>query len=75
MSLNQKVDFQNEVQDSNYREINLNSLFEWNSTSDPLLIEIDFFLVIRCNQELAGQNSSKFKVLRFSSEFQLIEVL
>jgi hypothetical protein len=47
--------------------------------SDPLLMEIDFFHTIRSNQELAGQISSKSKVLRFSSEFssefQLIEVL
>jgi hypothetical protein len=43
------------------------------------LMEIDFFLAIRCNQELVGQISSKSKVPRFSrefsSEFQLIEVL
>jgi hypothetical protein len=31
MSLNQKVDFKKKVPDSNYREINLNFLFEWNS--------------------------------------------
>jgi hypothetical protein len=43
------------------------------------LMEIDFFIATRCNQELSGQISSKSKVSRFSSEFsiefQLIEVL
>jgi hypothetical protein len=69
MSLNQKVDFQNEVQDSNYREINPNSLFEWNSNFLSSFDGTGFFLAIRCNQELAGQILSKSKVPRFSSEF------
>jgi hypothetical protein len=33
--------------------------------SDPLLLEIDFFLAIRCSKELAGQISLKSKVPRF----------
>jgi hypothetical protein len=36
---------------------------------DPLLMGIHFFLVIRCNQELASQISSKSKVLEIFSEF------
>jgi hypothetical protein len=31
MGLNQKTEFKNKVSNSNYREINLNFLFEWNS--------------------------------------------
>jgi hypothetical protein len=31
MSLNQKLDFKNKVPDLNYREINPNFLFKWNS--------------------------------------------
>jgi hypothetical protein len=38
----------------------------------PLLMEMDFFLVIRCSKELAGRISLKSKVPRFSSEFSLI---
>jgi hypothetical protein len=41
---------------------------------DPILMEFNFFLAIRCNQELAGQISSKSNIPRFSSEFQLIEI-
>jgi hypothetical protein len=36
---------------------------------DNLLIEIDFFLAIRCYKEVSAQISSKSKVPRFSSEF------
>jgi hypothetical protein len=47
--------------------------------SDPLFMEINFLLEIRCIKDLASQISSKSKVSRFfsefSSEFQLIEVL
>jgi hypothetical protein len=39
--------------------------------SDPLMMEIDFFLVIRCSKELAGQISLKSKVPRISSKFLL----
>jgi hypothetical protein len=39
--------------------------------SDPLLLERDFFLAIRCNKELAGQISMKSKVPRIASKFLL----
>jgi hypothetical protein len=42
--------------------------------SDPLLMEIDFFLAIRCNQEFAGQISCKSKLPRFFSEFSSISM-
>jgi hypothetical protein len=49
-----------------------------NQLSDPILLESDFFLAIRCNKEFAGQISLKSKVSRISSkisvEIQLIEV-
>jgi hypothetical protein len=38
-------------------------------------MEIDFFLAIRGNLELAGQISSKSKVPSFSSEFPLVVAL
>jgi hypothetical protein len=38
---------------------------------DPLLMEIDFFWVIRCDKELAGQISLKSKVPRISNNFLL----
>jgi hypothetical protein len=42
MSLNQNVDFKNKVSDSNYREINLNSLLSGIQNFDPPLMEINF---------------------------------
>jgi hypothetical protein len=38
---------------------------------DPLLMEIDFFLEIRCNKGIAGQISLKSKVPRISNKFLL----
>jgi hypothetical protein len=38
---------------------------------DPLLMEIDFFLAIRCSKELSGQISLKCKVPRMFSKFLL----
>jgi hypothetical protein len=68
-SLEQKTEFKNKVSDSNYREINLNFLFEWNSKFWFSFDENLFFLTLRCNQELASQISSKSKVLEIFSEF------
>jgi hypothetical protein len=36
--------------------------------SGPLLVEIHFFIAMRCSKELAGQLSLKSKVSSFSSE-------
>jgi hypothetical protein len=68
-SLNQKTEFKNKVLDSNYREINPNFLFEWNSKFWSSFDENLFFLTLRCNQELASQISSKSKFLEIFSEF------
>jgi hypothetical protein len=68
-SLNQKTEFKNKVSDSNYREINPNFLFKWNSKFWSSFDENLFFLALRCNQELASQISSKSKVLEIFSEF------
>jgi hypothetical protein len=56
-SLNQKTKFKNKVSDSNYREIDPNFLFEWNSKFWSSLMKIDFFLAIRCNKDHASQIS------------------
>jgi hypothetical protein len=40
--------------------------------SDPVLLEIHFFLSIRCNKKLSSQISLKSIVPRISSEFSSI---
>jgi hypothetical protein len=65
MSLNQKVDFQNEVQDSNYREINPNSLFKWNSNFLSSFDGNRVFLAIRCNQERAHGGMTRMEGVRW----------
>jgi hypothetical protein len=79
MSLNQKAEFKIKFRIQTIMKSNEFPFLSGIQLSDPILMEIDFFLAIRCNQELAGQILSKSKVPRFSSEFfsefQLIEVL
>jgi hypothetical protein len=67
--LNQKANFKNKVSDSNYREINLNFFFEWNSKFWSFFGKNLFFLAIRCNEDHASQISSKYKFLKNFGEF------
>jgi hypothetical protein len=69
MGLNQKTEFKNKVSDSNYREINLNFLFEWNSKFLSSLGKNLFLIERRCHKDHASQISSKSKVLKNFGEF------
>jgi hypothetical protein len=69
MRLNQKAEFKNKVSDSNYREINLNFLFEWNSKFWSSFDEYWFFPSNKGNKDPANQISSKSKVLEIFNEF------
>jgi hypothetical protein len=67
--LNQKANFKNKVSDSNYREINPNFFFKWNSKFWSFFGKNLFFLAIRCNKDHASQISSKSRVLKNFGEF------